>query len=91
MAASFRIKSIVHGYHVYKAVWSSYIGEEWLVECEVDNIQDDFAVAILKNSMIVDHVPREISRVCWYVLPAEEWLQDDFHYQWQEEMWKEKD
>ena len=60
---SFRIESVVHGHHVYKAVWSPYIEEELLVECEVNNIQDGFAVAILKNSMIIGHVPREISRV----------------------------
>ena len=32
------------------------------------NIPDDFAVAVLKNSNAVGHVPREISRVCWYFL-----------------------
>ena len=31
-------------------------------------IHDDFAVAVLKNSNTVGHVPREISRVCWYFL-----------------------
>ena len=73
--ASFRSESIVCGHHVYKAVWSPYIGEKLLVECEVHNIQDDFAVAILKNSMIVGHMPREISRVWWHSLQknAEEW------------------
>ena len=44
--SSFRIKSIVCIHHVYKAVWSSYIREELLVQFEVDNKQDDFAVAI---------------------------------------------
>ena len=45
-----------------------YIGEEHPVQCEVNNIHDDFAVAVLKNSNTVGHVPREISRVCWYFL-----------------------
>ena len=54
---SFKIESIVHSRHVYKAMWSPYIKEELLVECDVDNIQDGFAVAILKNSMIIGHVP----------------------------------
>ena len=35
------------------------------VQCEVNNIHDDFAVAVLKNSNTVGHVPREISRVCF--------------------------
>ena len=38
------------------------------VQCEVNNIHDDFAVAVLKNGNTVGHVPREISRVCWYFL-----------------------
>ena len=45
-----------------------YIGEELPVQCEVNNIHDNFAVAVLKNSNTVGHVPREISRVCWYFL-----------------------
>ena len=68
MAKSFRIESTVRGHHVYKASWSPYIGEELPVQCEANNIHDDFAVAVLKNSNTVGHVPREISRVCWYFL-----------------------
>ena len=59
MAAPFKTESIVHGHHAYKAVWSPYIGEELLVQCEVDIIQDDFAVAIMKTGMIIGHVPQE--------------------------------
>ena len=50
------------------AAWSPYIGEELPVQREVNNIHDDFAVAVLKNGNTVGHVPREISRVCWYFL-----------------------
>lgn len=35
--------------------------KELLVECEVENIQEDFTVAILKNNMIVGNVSRERS------------------------------
>jgi len=48
--------------------WSPYIREELPVQREVNNIHDDFAVAVLKNSNTVGHVPWEISRVCWYFL-----------------------
>ena len=64
----YRIESTVHGHHVYKSSWSPYIREELPVQCEVNNIHDDFAVAVLKNSTTVGHVPQEISRVCWYFL-----------------------
>ena len=33
-----------------------------------NNIHDDFAVAVLKNSNTVGHIPQEISIVCWYFL-----------------------
>ena len=68
MATTFRIESTVRGHYVYKAAWSPYIGEELPVQREVNNIHDDFAVAVLKNGNTVGHVPREISRVCWYFL-----------------------
>ena len=68
MATTLRIESTVRGHHVYKAAWSPYIGEELPVQREVNNIHDDFAVAVLKNGNTVGHVPREISRVCWYFL-----------------------
>ena len=38
----------------------SLIEEELPVQCEVNNIHDDFAVAVLKNSNTVGHVPQEI-------------------------------
>ena len=66
MATTFRIESTVRGHHVYKAAWSPYIGEELPVQREVNNIHDDFAVAVLKNGNTVGHVPREISRVCCF-------------------------
>jgi len=57
-----------------------YIGEELPVQCEVNNIHDDFTVAVLKNSSSVGRVPREISSLL--VLPAQEWQQDDLYHQW---------
>jgi len=71
------MESTVRGHHVYKALWSPDIGEELPVQCEVSNIHNDFTVAVLKNSNTVGHVPQEISRVCWYVLPVQEWQSDD--------------
>ena len=65
MATTFRIESTVR---VYQAAWSPYIGEELPVQREVNNIHDDFAVAVLKNGNTVGHLPREISRVYWYFL-----------------------
>ena len=49
MATTFRIESTVRGHHVYKAAWYPYIGEELPVQREVNNIHDDFAVAVSKH------------------------------------------
>jgi len=63
-----RIESTVRGHHIYKASWSPYIGEELTVQRKVNNIHDDYAVAILKNSNTVGHVPQSL-----LVLPTQEW------------------
>ena len=82
MATSFRIESTVRGHHVYKASWSPYIGEELPVQCEVNNIHDDFAVAQCPQE-------QQYCRSCTtgnfqslLVLPAQEWQRDDLYRQW---------
>ena len=51
------------------------------VQCEVNNIHDDFAVALLKNSNTVGHVTTgNLQSVL--VLPAQEWQRDDLYRQW---------
>ena len=54
MATSFRIESTVRGHHVYKASWSPYIGEELPVQCQVNNIHNDFAVAAVASEAYHD-------------------------------------
>ena len=54
----------VRGYHVYERIWSVTIGEELLCEREMDNERDRYAVAVIKDGVIIDHLPRKISRIC---------------------------
>ena len=61
----FSIESCVRGYHVYKSSWAASIGEILLCEREERNLEDPYAVAIVRNGVIVGHVPRTIS--CVYV------------------------
>ena len=42
------------------------IGEELSTEREHGNPEDAFAVAIMKSETTVGHIPREISKTCWY-------------------------
>ena len=44
------------------------IGDELLVEVGEHHKFDEFAVAVMKSSNVVDHVPREISKMCWFFL-----------------------
>lgn len=55
--------SVVRGHHVYKTVWTPYVGEVLEVQEELDNHHDSYALCILKAGIIVGHVPREVSRI----------------------------
>lgn len=57
-------ESCVRGFHVYKETWEPVDGE--MLEClrEPDNAEDRYAVAMVKDSHVVGHVPRAISTPC---------------------------
>ena len=59
---------VIRGHHVYKNIWTPFIGEVLHVEQEAHNDEDCFAVAIIKTGKIVGHVPREISCLVWYFI-----------------------
>ena len=62
MATVFEFSSCVRGYHVYKAIWTPFIGETLLCEPEFGNIEDPYAVKIVDSaSVTIGHVPRKIS------------------------------
>ena len=56
----------MHGYHVYKAVWTLFAGE-FLTLGERMNI-DRNAVAVALDSCVVGHLPQEYSRIAWHFL-----------------------
>ena len=62
--SSVEIDTVMRGYHVYKEVWTSTLGEKLTCRRESDNFHDRFAVAVIKGSDIVGHVPKKISSVC---------------------------
>ena len=64
MAAEFTIESCVRGYHIYQSRWTAVIGEELTCRREPANASDPFAVAVVKGSEIVGHVPRFYSCIC---------------------------
>ena len=60
---SYTFESAIRGHHIYKAVWTPFIGETLSLTKEDGNPEDPSAVAIMKGTTIVGHAPRELSRV----------------------------
>lgn len=54
----------VRGYHVYKTIWAAALGEVLICRREPTNSADRYAVAVLKEEMIIGHLPRKMSKVC---------------------------
>jgi len=65
---SFTMDSMIRGYHVYKDIWSTFVGEVLYCRRDVRNHHDPFAVAVCKGTTVVGHVPRKISATCYVFL-----------------------
>ena len=62
MAVSeFEYESYIRGYHIYKDIWGSTVGEHLIREREMLNLTDRYAVAVLKDDVIIGHLPRVMS------------------------------
>ena len=60
----FESQSCVRGFHVYKSIWTPFIGETLSCSRETTNLHDPFAVKVLKTDEIVGHLPKRISSTC---------------------------
>ena len=58
------VELCVRGYHIYKDVWEVIVAEQ--LECvrEPRNVNDRYAVAVMKNEIVVCHLPKTFSRLC---------------------------
>ena len=50
---------------IYKESTKPVLGEQLSTNQEHGNPEDRYAVAVMKSSTIVGHIPREISKLCW--------------------------
>lgn len=66
----FSFTSFVTGHHVYKEVWTPVIGEKVRFCREPENPHDRYAVAAYKDEKIVGHIPRTISKPCFFAILA---------------------
>ena len=69
---SFSVEDVVRGYHKYRDIWVAVVGEEVSCRRKPTNWEDRFAVAVVKDSNIVSHVPRKISSICSLFLKQSE-------------------
>ena len=59
----YRVPFYIHGHHVYRKIWSPVIGERLLYEREPGNRYNNYAVAVKKNTTILGHLRRKISKM----------------------------
>ena len=62
--SSYTIEAVIRGYHVYKEIWESVVGQVLPCQQEHGNVHDPYAVAVVNEGVTVGHVPRAISSVC---------------------------
>ena len=62
--------SAVRGYHVYKVVWKPTIGEKLLVDQELGNEADKFAVKVVRNNEISRQFTSRVLQYCAKVMQA---------------------
>ena len=60
--------SMIRGYHVYKNVWSSFVGEVLYSQHDVRNHHDAFVAAVCKGTTVVGRMPRKIFAACYVFL-----------------------
>ena len=63
----FCLVSTVRGHHVYKSTWTLLLGQVLQTSTESGNEHDRFAVAVTKDDNAVGHLPREISKVVYFL------------------------
>ncbi len=61
-------QSAVRGIQVYRFNWEPILGQICETECELNNVNDRFAVAVKVDGITVGHLPREQSRACHYFI-----------------------
>ena len=66
--ASYEKMSVVRGHHVYKVIWTPEVGQVLQVRTEDGNEHAEHVVAVIKDGLIVGHVPHSMSQVCWFFL-----------------------
>ena len=54
----------MRGYHVYQTIWDAVVGETLECRRQPLNEHNRYAVAVIKDDVIIGHLPRKVSRLC---------------------------
>ena len=57
-ASRYEFDSAVRGFHEYQSIWAPVVGKELPCKHKVHNLHDSFAVVVLKDCVVVGHLPR---------------------------------
>ena len=69
LSLSFSFNSYARGYHAYMKIWNPVDGEVLVCTRETDNLHNNYAVSIIRNSYVVGHVPLGLSKtLCLHLL-----------------------
>ena len=66
--AEYKVESVVCGHHVYKHMWTPYLGERLSLCVDVENAHDYCAVSVMKDGEMVDHILRHLLRALWHFI-----------------------
>ena len=64
----YQLQWCVKGYHTYKEEWEAAVGEELKYEREKNNVKNPYAVVVVRENVIVGHLPGKISRISAFFL-----------------------
>ena len=59
----YQLQWCVRRYHIYKEEWEATVGEELKCEREKNSAKDPHAVAVVRENVIVSHLPQKISQI----------------------------
>ena len=58
--ASFTIKAMIHGYHIYRDLWSTIIDDKLLCEKESGNLGPKFSSALISHILYVFEIRKNL-------------------------------
>ena len=59
----YQLQWCMRGYHIYKEEWEAAVSEELKCEREKNNTKDPYAGTVVRDNVIVGHLPQKISRI----------------------------